>query len=73
MDHTLTDNEYKEIVMQKANKFVLIDEMLHRKIRDGVTAPYIEFEFRGDLMQSIHNQYGHLSYQSLANVFETHA
>src|SRR5438552_679602 len=42
-------------------------------IRDGVTVPYIKFEFRGDLMQSIHNQYSHLSYQSLANIFETHA
>jgi hypothetical protein len=47
--------------------------LLYRKIREGVTAPYVEFEFRGDLMQSIHNQYGHLSYPALQNVFETRA
>ena len=32
-----------------------------QKVADGVVAPYIEWEFRGDLIQRLHNEYGHLS------------
>ena len=78
-EHTLPqDPELKKLVMQDAGKFQLEDgefkeKILHRKIRDGVTAPYIEFPFRGDTMQSFHTQYGHLGIQSLSNIFESRA
>ena len=36
-------------------------------------APYIDFQFRGDLMQKMHDQYGHLSYTNLVNVLESRA
>lgn len=36
-------------------------------------APYIDFQFRGDLMQRMHDQYGHLSYANLVNVLESRA
>jgi len=60
--------------------FVLLDmvnkkeeKILYHKIREGVVAPYVEFEFRGDLMLKIHEQYGHLSYPALENIFESRA
>src|ERR1700734_200570 len=75
-----SDEKEKADLIREADKFVLdtaakpFDEgLLCRKIREGVTAPYIEFIFRGDLMQKIHNQYGHLSYASLENVYESRA
>ena len=60
--------------MDDADRYILDeDDVLHRKIREGVTAPFIEFELRGDLMQKMHAEYGHLSPQSLANVLESRA
>ncbi len=49
------------------------DDILHRRVREGIVAPYIEFVLRGDLMEQIHRQYGHLSFSSLRNVIETRA
>ena len=61
-------------IIADAAKFVLEDGgVLHRKVKEGITAPYIEFPFRGDLMQKMHEQYGHLSYQSLENILESRA
>jgi hypothetical protein len=42
-------------------------------VREGIEAPYIDFQFRGDFMQKMHDQYGHLSYTSLVNVLESRA
>ena len=38
-----------------------------------MTAPYIDFQFHGDLIQRMHDQYGHMSYGSLANILESRA
>jgi Integrase zinc binding domain len=57
----------------EADKLVLKDGIRHRKVKEGIIAPYIESQFRRDLMQKMHKQYGHLSYQSLANVLESRA
>jgi hypothetical protein len=72
------DEQMRELVVKHAQEFVLVNhetdkkgKLLYRKIREGVMAPYVEFGFRGDLMQSIHSQYGHLSYPALQNVFVT--
>ena len=68
------DTELRKRVMEDAEKYILDkDDVLHRKIRDGVTAPLIEFEWRGDLMQRMHDEYGHLTPQSLANILESRA
>jgi hypothetical protein len=57
--------------MGDAARYILDeDEVLDQKTRDGVTAPFIEFELHGDLMQKMHAEHGHLSPQSLANVLE---
>ena len=52
---------------------MLEDGVLHRKVKEGITAPYIDIQFRGDLMQKMHNQYGHMSYRNLANILESRA
>ena len=61
-----------QIIAEVAN-FVLEDGVLHRKVKEGIMAPYIDFQFRGDLMQKMHDQYGHLSYTNLVNVLESRA
>jgi len=63
----------KERIVGEVSSFTVKDEMLYRKIREGITAPYIEFVFRGDLMEKIHCQFGHLTFQSLKNVMESRA
>ena len=80
-DRTILSNEKEKAdLIWEANKFVLdtaaksFDEsLLYRKIREEVTALYIEFIFREDLMQKIHNQYRYLSYTSLENMYESRA
>ena len=77
------DEELQTLIIEQHRNFALVGHepgakhklpaAIHRKIREGVTAPYIEFEFRGDLMQKLHNQYGHLSYDTLIGIFETRA
>ena len=63
------DNAVKAKVVEDVDKFVLEDDTLFRKVRDGIKAPYVEFVFRGDLMERIHRQYGHLTFASLKNVY----
>src|SRR5436305_374185 len=63
----------KAQIVAEVDKFVLEDGVLHRKVKEGVVAPYIDFQFRGDLMQKMHDQYGHLSYANLVNVLESRA
>ena len=58
-------------IIAEVDKFVLEDGVLHRKVKEGIMAPYIDFQFRGDLMQRMHDQYGHLSYANLVNVLES--
>ncbi len=51
----------------EAEKYVLEDDVLYRKIRDGVTAPFIEFEWHEELMQRMLDGYEHLTPQNLAS------
>ena len=73
LDGTLPNEaEMREQVMHHVNDFRLDeDQSLMRKLRNGETAPYIEPLFRGDFMQSLHQQFGHLSYASIANAVES--
>ena len=61
------------LIVAKVDKYMLKDGVSHRQVKEGIMAPYIDFQFRGDLMQRIHDQYGHLSYASLINVLESWA
>ena len=63
----------KSKIVTDVENFVLQDGVLYRKVKEGIIAPYIEFQFRGDLMQRMHDQYDHLSYRNLANVLESRA
>ena len=42
-----------------------------KRLGEGRTAPYIEPLFRGDFMERMHTQFGHLSYAGMANAIET--
>src|SRR5204862_3886303 len=66
------DDKIKERIAGEVDNFVVEDDTLFRKVRNG-KAPYIEFIFRGDLMEKIHHQYGHLSFGSLKNIIESRA
>jgi hypothetical protein len=63
----------RSLVIAEVANFMMEDGVLHRKVKEGMRVPFVEFEFRGDLMQKMHDQYGHLSYQGLANVLESRA
>ena len=75
-DHSFSVNANesdKSKIVTDVENFVLQDGVLYRKMKEGIIAPYIEFQFRGDLMQRMHDQYNHLSYRNLANVLESRA
>jgi hypothetical protein len=72
-DGTLPGDEFDELIKIEAKNFVLNDNRLYRKVSDDVSAPYVEWLFRGDFIQRMHNEYGHLSYRGLANLIETRA
>jgi RNase H-like domain found in reverse transcriptase/Reverse transcriptase (RNA-dependent DNA polymerase)/Integrase zinc binding domain/Retroviral aspartyl protease len=72
-DRTLPGDKFDELVKIEAKNFVLNDGRLYRKIREGVVAPYLEWLFRGDFIQKMHNEYGHLSYRGMTNLIETRA
>ena len=66
------DPAIREYVLHHANDFIMDkDQTLMRKLKNGNTAPYIELIFRGDFMEELHSQFGHLSYASMANAVET--
>jgi hypothetical protein len=63
------ENDLKEVVLKNVDRFLLDEEgRLLRKVREGVTAPYIEPLFRGDCMERIHRQFGHLSHPQALQV-----
>ena len=58
--------------MQEAHAYALDeDQGLLCKIGDDKTVPYIEPLFRGDFMEWLHHQFGHLSYRGMANAVES--
>jgi transposase InsO family protein len=73
MDKTLPGDEFDELIKIEAKNFILNDGRLYRKVRDGITAPYLEWLFRGDFIQQMHNEYGHLSHRGMTNLLESRA
>ena len=68
------DSAMRKRVLESADLFVIdTNHQLHRKLKDGRQAPYIDPIFRGDLMEAMHVQFGHLSYGGLANAMESRA
>jgi Integrase zinc binding domain len=76
---TLPKNEYDQMIELEAPHFVLTDGRLMRWISKGVitpegaftpgvSTPYLEWEFRGDLIQRMHNEYGHLSLHGMKDL-----
>src|SRR5438046_6022292 len=67
----LPGDEFDELIKLEAKNFVLDNGHLYRRVQNGgiqnggnsVTAPYLEWFFRGDFVQRMHNEYGHLSYR----------
>ena len=59
-----------QIIAEVIN-FASEDEILFRKMKKGIMASYIDFQFRGNLMQRMHDQYEYLSYANLVNVLES--
>jgi Integrase zinc binding domain len=59
--------------MEEVAMFIIEDGVLYRRVREGVTAPFTEFIHRGDLMDRIHSEFGHLGYESLKSIFESRA
>src|SRR5438552_11956873 len=70
---TDADESDRAQIVAEVSKFVHDDGVLFRKVKEGIIAPYIDFQFRGDLMQKMHDQYGHLSYVNLFNILESRA
>ena len=59
-------------VLHHADDFIMDqDQTLLRKLKNGDVTPYIEPIFRGDFMQKLYSQFGHLSYDSMANAVES--
>ena len=80
----LPGDEFDELIKLEAKNFVLDGGHLYRWVRDGsvrdgstrdggIMAPYLEWLFRGDFIQRMHNEYGHLSYPGMMNLVETRA
>jgi hypothetical protein len=69
---TLPKNEFAELVKLEALHF-RIDDRLVRRIAEGITAPYLEWEFRGDLIQRMHAEYRHLSLAGMRDLVQKRA
>ena len=66
------DPAMRERVTALADDFTMdIEQTLLRKLKNELTTSYIEPLFRGDFMEKLHNQFGYLSYPSIANAIET--
>jgi transposase InsO family protein len=71
---TPTDDEkLSEKLKSERPNFVMIDDVLHRKIDEAGTAPYVPFLFRADIIERMHNEYGHLGYPGLDGVLRYRA
>jgi hypothetical protein len=64
----LPKNEYDQMIELEAPHFVLMDGRLMRQISKGVYSPYLEWEFREDLIQRMHNEHGHLSLHGMKDL-----
>src|SRR5437667_2071825 len=67
---TLPQNDkIKERIAGEVDSFVAEDDTLFCKVREGIKAPYVEFIFRGDLMEKIHHIY-HLAVSRILSSLE---
>src|ERR1700694_4248190 len=65
-DKTLPGNEFDELIKNEAPHFVIVDDRLMRRVgAEGDEAPYLEWQFRGDFIQRMHNEYGHMSREGM--------
>jgi len=73
MEKTLPkDAQMRERILKEASDFVMEDGRLFKRIAGGMT-PCIEPLFRGDFMEKMHSQFGHLSYAGMAQAIESRA
>ena len=68
----LPKNEYDELVKLESPHFEMQDGRLMRR-EEGLLSPYIEWAFRGDLIQRLHNEFGHLSPKGMKHLVLTRA
>ncbi|CAF3460598.1 unnamed protein product [Rotaria sp. Silwood1] len=68
-------NEIKELVKKELHLFTYDEshELLHRKLNDEQTAPYIPFISRLDLVLKMHNAYGHIGADGIQELLQTRA
>jgi hypothetical protein len=43
----------KDRLVRESDRFIMGGDILHRKVREGIVAPYVEFVFREDLMEKL--------------------
>jgi hypothetical protein len=66
----LPGNEWDTLIENESTHFVLEEGQLQRKVgANGETSPYLEWLFRGDFIQRMHDEYGHLSRESVQDLF----
>src|SRR6266496_4722974 len=65
------DSTMRAKVLRDADSFVIEDGAIVKRLGEGKVAPYIDPLFRGDFMENMHTQFGHLSYVGMANAVET--
>ncbi|CAF3460544.1 unnamed protein product [Rotaria sp. Silwood1] len=68
-------NEFKGLVKKELHLFTYDEshELLHRKLNDKQTAPYIPFISRLDLVLKMHNAYGHIRVDDIQELLQTKA
>ena len=69
------DEDLRKRVIDESESFLINDrDQLCKKLSDtGEPVPYIDPLFRGDLMEHLHQEFGHLSYSGISNAIETRA
>jgi len=58
MKGILPGDEFDELIKLEAKNFVVNTDVSYRRVPDGVVAPYLEWLFRADFIQRMHNEYG---------------
>ena len=66
-----TNSTMRAKILQNADSFAMENEAIVKRLGTGKMTPYIDPLFRGDFMENMHTQFGHLSYVRMANAVET--
>jgi hypothetical protein len=67
------DHELRQRVLKEVNDFTIQNDQVHRKLPGGEIVPYIDPLFRGDFMDKMHHQFGHLTYAGMIHAVESRA